>query len=193
MPNTKFEVNYRAQMTKGRANELRRQGWATGSVFGHGAEPIPVEIDLHELVERVKEAPSGLKSLFDLKVKGGPKGSDGTVIVKGFTKDPVSRKTLDVQFQRVAMKEKVHIGVPIMLVGNSVGASKGGIIEQSLDELQVRCLPHHIPAKIDLDIAELDVGHHISVLDLALGPDIEVLSDPEAIVVACVAHRIPGG
>ncbi len=190
MANITLEANYRTQMTKGRTHELRRQGWVTGSVFGHGAEPVSVEVDLRQLVERVKDSPSGLKSLIDLKINGAPKPSDGVVIIKGFTKNPISRKTIDVQFQRVFMKEIMNIGVPIELVGDSIGASKAGIIEQHLSELQISCLPGRIPPRIEVDITGLDVGRHISVSDLDLGPDISILSDPDAVVVACVALRI---
>ena len=135
-------------------------------------------------------SPSGLKSLIDLKINGAPKPSDGVVIIKGFTKNPISRKTIDVQFQRVFMKEIMNIGVPIELVGDSIGASKAGIIEQHLSELQISCLPGRIPPRIEVDITGLDVGRHISVSDLDLGPDISILSDPDAVVVACVALRI---
>lgn len=191
MANLALEANYRTKITKGRTHELRRQGWVTGSVFGHGAEPVSVEVDLRQLVERVKDSPSGLKSLIDLKINGAPKPSDGVVIIKGFTKDPISRKTIDVQFQRVFMKEIMNIGVPIELVGDSIGASKAGIIEQHLSELQISCLPGLIPPRIEVDITGLDVGRHISVSDLDLGSDIDIVTDPDAVVVACVALRIP--
>ena len=190
MANLALEANYRNEISKGRTHELRRQGWVTGSVFGRGAEPVSVEVDLRQLVERVKDSPSGLKSLIDLKINGAPQPSDGIVIIKGFTKDPISHKTLDIQFQRIHMQEKVHIGVPIVLVGDSIGASKAGIIEQGLNELQISCLPGHIPPKIEVDITGLDMGRHISASDLDLGSDIDILSDPDTVVVACVALRI---
>ena len=189
MANLALEANYRTSISKGRTHELRRRGWVTGSVFGHGAEPVSVEVDLRQLVERVKDSPSGLKSLIDLKINGAPKPSDGVVIIKGFTKNPISRKTIDVQFQRVFMKEVMNIGVPIELIGDSLGASKAGIVEQHLSELQISCLPGNIPPRIEVDVTDLDIGRHISVSDLDLGSDIEILSDPDAVIVACVALR----
>lgn len=193
MANFTLEVNYRAGLTKGRANSLRREGWVTGNVFGHNADSIPVEVNLRDLVEQVKASPAGLKSLIDLKIKDAPEPSDGTVIIKSFHKDPVTRRMMDVQFQRVQMKEKLNIGVPVVLVGESPGTAKGGILEQGLDELQITCLPGDIPPQIEVDVSGVDVGQHISVSDLDLGDQIEIQSDSNAIVAASVAHRMPGG
>lgn len=180
-------------MTKGRANSLRRQGWATGSVYGHNSQSVSVEVDLRGLSEQVKGSGSGMKSLIDLKIEGAPNGSDGQVIIKGIAKDPITRKTLDVQFQRVYAQEKINTSVPIVITGDSPCAERGGIIEQELNELQINCLPEIIPPVVNVDVSDLGPGHHISIKNLDMGSGIEILTDPETVVVTCVAHRTPGG
>ena len=190
MANVKLEANYRSDMTKGHTKTIRRAGLVTGSVFGHDSEPVSIEINLRELVDAVKASEAGVKSLIDLKIKGAPDKSDGIVIVKEFTKEPLTRKVLDIQFQRVHMKEKINVGVPIVLVGEAPGVKMNGILEQSLNELQVSCLPGNIPPKIEVDISHLGSGEHVSVRDLDLDSAIEILSDSNSIVCACVAHHI---
>lgn len=193
METLKVEANYRSDMSKGHMKKLRKLGYVTGSVFGRDAEPVPIEIRLDDLARQAKQAEAGIKSLIELKIKGGPKKLDGLVILKDFYKDPLSRKVLDVQFQRVNLKEKVSVDVPIVLVGEAVGAKEGGTVEQPLDELHISCLPTDIPPRIEVDITDLAIGSHIRVADLSIPENLEVLTDPDTLVCTCVpphVHRV---
>lgn len=193
MDTLKLEANYRTDMSKSRTKALRKQGYVTGSVFGHDTEPVPIEMNLSTLAEQVKKADAGTKSLIDLKINDAPKKMDGLVIIKQFTKDPISKKVLDVQLQRVSRKEKVHVGIPIALVGEALGIKQGGLMEQQLDELQINCLPTDMPARIEVDITELEIGHHITAGDIKLDSKLELLTDPTAMVAACVAPHVRQG
>lgn len=185
MDKLKLEANYRSDTSKGHAKQIRRDGFVTANVFGHGSESVAVEVKLQDLLDQIKQAEAGVKSLIDLKIKGGPVKADGMVIVKDFLKDPITRKVMDIQFQRISMKEKIHVGVPIEMVGEAPGIKGGGMLEQHLDELQVSCLPGDIPTKIEIDINNLELGGLIRVEDLAIADGVEVLADLETLVVSC--------
>jgi large subunit ribosomal protein L25 len=126
-----------------------------------------------------------MMSLIDLEIEGGPKDSNGTIIIKEFYKDPLTRKVLDVQFQRVSMKEKLHVAVPIVLVGDAPGTKDGGTLEQIVDALDVSCLPTDIPSKFEVDVSNIGIGDQIRVSDMVLGEGIEVLTDAETTVCTC--------
>lgn len=190
MSTLKLDANYRADVSKGRTKQLRRDGFVTGNVFGHNSESIAVEVKLQDLLDQIKQSDMGIKSLIDLKIKGTPKKADGTVLIKDFLKDPLTRKVLDVQFQRVSMKEKIHVGVPIEIVGEAPGTKEGGILEQMIDELQVSCLPADIPKNVEVDVSSLGIGEHIKVAELVIPKDVEVLTDSENLVVNCRAPHI---
>jgi len=189
MDSLKVHATYRTDMSKSRTKELRRTGFVPASVFGHDTEPLALEVNLVDLVHQIRAAEAGSKSLIDLKISGGPKKSDGTVILKAFRKDPITRKVLDIQFQRVTMTEKVHVEVPVELVGESAGAKLGGILEKNLDDLLINVLPGKIPPRVEVDVTNLGVGEHISVADLKFD-DFEILTSPDALVCACVAHHV---
>ncbi len=190
METLKLEANYRSDMSRGRMKTIRRQGYATGSVFGRDADPVPIEIELEDFARQAKHAEAGIKSLIELKINGGPKKLDGLVILKDFFKDPLSRKVLDVQFQRINLKEKVSVDVPIALVGEAEGAKDGGTVEQPLDELHVSCLPTDIPPRIEVNVSEMVIGSHIRVGDIHLPDTIEVLTDSDTLVCTCVPPHI---
>ncbi|MDH7602501.1 MAG: 50S ribosomal protein L25 [Armatimonadota bacterium] len=190
MANLKLVANYRSDMSKSHLKKIRREGYVTGSVFGRGIDPIPIEVSLKDLVNQIKSSEHGMMSLFDLEIKGAPKDGKHTVIIKEFFRDPITRKVLDIQFQRVSLTEKVHVDVPIELVGDSEGVKKGGIVEQLLDELAVRALPTNIPPKIEVDISSLDIGDHIRVADIKAPEGVEILTDGETIVCTCVPPHV---
>ncbi len=190
MANLKLDASYRTDMSKSRVKQLRREGYVTGSVFGRDADPVPVEVNAKALVEQIKSSDAGMMALIDLKIAGAPKGSDGTVIIKGFHKDPLTRKLMDVQFQRVSMTEKINVSVPIELVGEAAGTREGGILEQTLDSLDISCLPSDIPPRIEVDVSDLEIGHHIRVSDISLPEGVELRVDPETNICACVAPHV---
>lgn len=185
MSTLKLEANYRSDLSKGRNKQIRREGFVTGNVFGHNSESIAIEVNLQDLINQIKQSDMGVKSLIDLKIKGAPKKADGTVLIKDFLKDPLTRKVLDVQFQRISMKEKVHVGVPIEMVGDAPGIKEGGILEQMLEELQISCLPGAIPKNIEVDVTGVGIGSMIRVSELSVPQDIEILTDSDALVVNC--------
>jgi len=190
METLKLEANYRSDKSKGHMKQIRREGYVTGSVFGRDREPIPIELRLEDFARQAKHSEAGIKSLIDLTIKGGPAKSDGLVILKDFYKDPLSRKVLDVQFQRINLKEKVSVNVPIVLFGEAVGIKEGGTVEQPLDELHVSCLPTDIPARVDVDVSHLAIGHHVRAGEIALGENIEVLTDADVLICTCVPPHV---
>ncbi len=190
METLKIEANYRSDMSKSRIKRLRKEGYVTASVFGRDAEPLPIELKLEDFAKQAKQAEAGIKSLIELKIKGAPKKSDGMVILKEFYKDPLTRKVLDMQFQRINLKEKVTVDVPIVLVGEPAGTKEGGILEQQMDELHISCLPTDIPPHVDVDVSALEIGQHIRVGDITVPDTIEVLADADALICSCVMPHV---
>lgn len=190
METLKLEANFRSDMSKSRIKQLRKDGYVTASVFGHDADPLPIELKLEDFAKQAKHAEAGIKSLIELKIKGGPKKSDGMVILKEFYKDPLTRKVLDMQFQRINLKEKVSVDVPILLIGEAAGTKEGGVLEQQLDELHVNCLPTDIPPHIDVEVSELGLGQHIRVGDISVSENVEVLTDPDTLICTCAVPHV---
>jgi large subunit ribosomal protein L25 len=171
-------------------HSIRREGYITGSVFGQEIEPVAVEIRLVDLVKGIKASEAGMMSLIDLTIQGAPKKCDGTVIIKDFFKDPLTRRVLDVQLQRVSMKEKINIAVPIIPIGEAKGIKDGGILEQVLDQLDVRCLPGNIPSRVEVDVSGLGIGDHLNASDVDLGETVEIIADSNALIFTCVPPHV---
>jgi large subunit ribosomal protein L25 len=77
------------------------------------------------------------------------------------------------------MDEKIEISIPVHLTGEAKGVKEGGILEQSLWELEIKCLPTEILDSIDVDISDLGINETIYVKDIPLKEGIELLTDEE--------------
>ncbi|MCY3630356.1 MAG: 50S ribosomal protein L25 [Bacteroidota bacterium] len=87
-------------------------------------------------------------------------------IVKDVTYHPVTDRPMHVDFQALQAGEKVTLSIPLNFIGVSVGQSKGGSPQFVLNELLVSCFPRDIPARIDIDVSEVDIGDSIHLRDL---------------------------
>lgn len=184
METLKLKVNCRTDMSKGRRNAIRREGSTTASISGHDSESVSVEVNVSELLGLIKQSENGIKSLFDLDIVGAPKKLSGIVIIKDIYKDPLTKKLIEITFQRVSMKEKSHVGVPIVMVGKPEALlAEGGMIEQTMEELQVLCLPSDTPRNIEVDVSGLVAGEHIRVSDVVLPDGVEALGPQDATIV----------
>ena len=103
---------------------------------------------------------------------------------------PFKLQVQHVDFQRVSKDKKIHMKVPLHFVNaeKSPGVKEqGGIASHVLNELDITCFPDDLPEFIEVDLANLTVGHSLHVRDLALPKGVELaLHKDENPVVATV-------
>src|SRR5699024_4306547 len=80
--------------------------------------------------------------------------------------DSLKNQITHVDFLAINMKQELTVDVPVVLVGEAVGASEGGVVQQPLFDLQVTTTPDAIPEHIEVDISELAIGDSYLVGDL---------------------------
>ena len=162
---------------------LRREQKIPGIFYSFDSkESIPLYIDQKTFTEASK---SGAK-IFNIAV-----GKDKrNVIFKSIQYHPVTDDILHVDLYGVDMKRKVNVKVNINLIGNALGvANEGGVLVQSLNEIDLDCLPADIPDSIDADISELALGQVFKVADLNVPEQLEIKT-PEDQTIASVTHAM---
>ncbi|MFB0527537.1 MAG: 50S ribosomal protein L25, partial [bacterium] len=113
------------------------------------------------------------------------------VIIKEIQVNPVTRNLLHVDLYRISLREEIQVNVPIEIYGEAPGVEKsGGVLDHVVHEIAVKCLPTKIPDKIICDVSSLEAGETLTVKDLKIPGGIEVLDDPEKIVVSIIAPTI---
>jgi len=77
--------------------------------------------------------------------------------------------------------------INVELVGESIGAKEGGILEHELREIEVECFPTDVPSAYKVDITQLQVGDNITVGDIEVSEGVIILTEAEQ-VIASVKH-----
>lgn len=170
-------------MSKSRLKEIRRHGKIPGSIQGKGKATIPLEVALSDLAEAFRTE-TGIFGVFDLDIEGGKRGEGGTAVVKDIQTNPLNRKILHVDFQRVSLSDIIVTLLPIELHGIAIGAKEGGAMELVTAEVEIKSRPDRVPPRLDVDITDLQVGQFIYASDIPLPDGVELAGRPDDIVVA---------
>ncbi|GAB7057233.1 MULTISPECIES: 50S ribosomal protein L25 [unclassified Paenibacillus] len=166
-----LKAEARTGRTKGDLNRLRAQGKVPGIVYGKKVTQTPIAIDQKELFTLLKTNPNGI---IEMDVPGFGKQP---VMINEVQRDVFTRQPLHVDFHQINMDEPVTTTVRLEFIGDPVGVKAGGILQIQHHEIEIRCLPQHIPSEVEVDISGLDVGENILVSQLKLPADVEVKAD----------------
>ncbi len=161
-----------------KAKRLRREGYVTGNVFGREIEgSIPVKIHKQELERVLKTSGKGSQLLLNVD------GRSMNVLVKEIAYNAMKRQVEEIDFQALVSGEKVNSVAEVVLLNHEKVSE--GVLQQLLEEIHYRALPSALVEKVEIDVGNLRVGDSIHVKDLEIAKDteIELLTDPEAMVV----------
>jgi large subunit ribosomal protein L25 len=106
------------------------------------------------------------------------------VIVKTVQRDPVKGEVIHIDFQKLDMKQKIKITVPVHLLHRDSIKIQPSVLMQMLDTIDIECLPGDIPESVGIDVSEMDFETPLYVkdLDIMKEDNVEVLTDPESII-----------
>ncbi|HTQ98666.1 MAG TPA: 50S ribosomal protein L25/general stress protein Ctc [Candidatus Acidoferrum sp.] len=170
-----LDVKTRTTAGKGASRRMRRQ---EGSVPGilYGADKAPTNISLiHKDLAYVIENEAFFTSIVTLKVDGVAESA----IIKDLQRHPSQPRLMHADFQRVREDRELHIRVPLHFLNeaSSVGVKQGGgVVSHLVTELEIACLPKHLPAYIEVDIQALGLGHSLHISDLKLPEGVRSVS-----------------
>ena len=181
-----LEAQPRTAGTKNDARRVRRQGKVPGVLYGAGESAVPVSLDPRQIA-RILHSQTGHNTIFDLTLEGG-KATKAMIV--DWQYEPIKGALLHIDLKRIAMDQKLHVRVPIVLKGEAEGVkTQGGILEQNLRELEVECLPADIPTSIEADITHLVFGTVLRVSDLPHHAKLKVLTEANQMVAHIVAIK----
>jgi large subunit ribosomal protein L25 len=159
---------------KGGARKLRAAGDVPAVLYGAGVEPLSITLNAHD-AELLFRSISVDNTLINLEVEG-EKGAVVT-LVREIQTHPARQDLLHVDFFRVQMDVEVELEVPLHLEGTAQGVKDGGVLDQPIHDLPVRCLPTDIPEAIHADVSALNVGDSLRVKDLVAPKGVTILLD----------------
>lgn len=181
-----LDAELRDGIGRGKANDLRGQGFVPAVAYGEGNVSQPIKISSHQLIQlvhqyRIENAIINLRIKDDLK-KSRP------CIIKEIQYHPVRGNIVHVDFNEVSLTKAIKVNVPVIVKGEATGAKQeGGSLEHILWEIEVECLPTDIPKGIEVDVSALKIGDSIHIKDMQVPANIKIINDPQAVVLSVAA------
>ena len=181
-----LEASVREQRGKGPARRLRKQGQVPAILYGLSKESVALTLDTKAMT-RILESPAGHNQIVNLKVPGG---EPAAAMAVDWQVDPVRGSLLHVDMQRVDLKKKLRLSVPIETVGVSVGAKEEGGIESIVTrEVEIECLPLDVPERIAVDVSSLSIGDSVRMRDLTAAEEYSFVTNPDVVLVHVIAPK----
>ncbi|MBO2532627.1 MAG: 50S ribosomal protein L25 [Thermoactinomycetaceae bacterium] len=175
----KREARPRSTVTR-----LRRQGRIPGVLYGKNRDNRLLHVDQGELVRLLQQ--EGSSAVLQLQLEGETQA----VIIQELQRDPVKGQILHVDFKAIRMDEPVEKEVPLKLEGEAPGEKAGGVLQQQLRYVEIRCLPSQLPGEISVDVSNLEIGDVLTLAEVPLPEGVELLSDPDQVVVSVVEPQL---
>ena len=171
-----------------KAKKLRREGYVTGNVFGREIEKsIPIKMTKKDVDRILKTDNKGSQVALEID------GKTYDALIKEIVYNSMAGRVDEIDFQALVSNEKVNSVAEVIPL--NYDRIQEGILQVKLNEISYRALPEALVDKIKIDVGEMKVGDAIQVKDLSIASDerIELLTNPETVVVtvAAVHNAVP--
>ena len=188
MKRIKLEVETRTKKGKEESKKLRNSGYVPGILYSpHDKESILLKIpekELHHFLSDKKHA----HGIINLQIKkDDSKNVTRLAVIKDFQYDSLQKRINHFDFYGVTLKEKITLQVPLVLEGEPKGIKEGGILDISLREIEVECLPADAPEAITVDISRLGFNDVLSLEEVELPKDVKLITEIDRTVASVIA------
>jgi len=165
------------------SRRLRHAGRVPGVLYGGKDAAVNIELDHKELYQAARKA-AFHASIITLKLDGQAQ----QVLLRAMNMHPWKLEVQHVDFQRVLADQKIHMRVPLHFVNQESSPAvkvAGAVVNHVMNDIDVSCLPADLPEFIEVDLANLTIGHSVHVKELTFPKGVEpVLQRGENPVVA---------
>ncbi|MGC9667977.1 50S ribosomal protein L25/general stress protein Ctc [Planosporangium sp. 12N6] len=179
MSEVKISAEPRTEFGKGGARRTRRAGKVPAVLYGHGEKPRHIALPAREFAAAIRHG--GANQLFHIEIADG--GST-LALPKSIQRDPIKDTYEHVDLLIVRRGEKVTVDVPVQLTGEAAAST---LIVHENDTLSILADATRLPDHLEVSIAGLEAGSHVTAADVALPAGAELAADPELIVVVVTA------
>lgn len=174
MADFKLIAEPRDEFGKGAARRIRRAGRIPAVVYGHGGDPVHVSLDGHATMMALKHA----NALLEIESTDGSKNV--LAIARDVQIEPVRREIEHVDLIIVKRGEKIEVDVPVHVVGD---AAPGTMVSQVESTLAVLADATKLPELFEVSVEGRPAGEHILAEQVELPAGVELVADPELLVV----------
>ena len=174
----------RTEFGKGPVGRLRRAGKIPGIIYGAG-EPAAVTLDAVEFGRTFRHVSES--TIVTLKRDGEKRD----VLIKAWDEDNRTGDLIHVDFYEVSAGKTLNTRIPVHIEGNAPGEREGGVLQTTLHEIDIECLPKDIPENVVVDVSNLQIGDAVHLADISAPEGVTFLTNEDQVVVQVTAVREP--
>ena len=157
---------------KGASRRLRRDGKIPGIIYGGGEAPVGIAFDANALHRGLAEE-AFLSSILNVTLDGKTQ----LAVVRDYQPHPARREVLHLDLQRVVATEELRMTVPLHFINEALSKGVklgGGSVSRLMTEVEISCLPKHLPEYIEVDIEPLELNDMLHLRDLKLPEGVKI-------------------
>lgn len=172
----------RESIGKKSVKAFRRDGYLIANIYGKGIENINAAFKENEYIRTVRNKET---VAFDVKVAG----KEMQVVVQSYEAHPVTGKLLhvDLMIAQKGLVSSYHL--PVTTIGSAVGLKNKGMVYIAKPRLKVKAKIEDLPAKIVVDVTEMDVGDSKLIRDIAKVPNVTFLDSDRVSVLSVIKAK----
>ncbi len=159
--------------------EARNDGKLPVVIYGRKQVAENYFVDTKEFNKVYRAA--GESTVIEFKTENG----DHDILIKEVDHNPISGETVHADFYVIEKGKKVQVEVPLVFEGESPAMKNlNGVLVKVIHDLPIEAMPKDLPHDIKVDISSLvDFDSQITVADLKIPAGVEVMIEPEEVVV----------
>ena len=166
------------------ANKERREGKVPGILYGKNIKNVLFELaymDLNSAINR-----NGEHGELDINING----SNHKTLIKELQRDPVSHNIIHIDLEELTGDKYFTTDIPVMLMGEGIIKSKGGIIQREKNSVKVQCRGEDIPKTVNVDLSNLNAGDTFRISDIEMSKEISIIDDINTVLVSILKDNI---
>ncbi len=163
----------REDQGKGASRRLRLQGKVPAIIYGAGRPPRSLSFDHNKVLHQL-ESESFYSSVLNIKV--GEKSQ--AAILKDLQRHPAKHQIMHIDLQRIVEDEEIKMNVPLHFLNeeDAHGVREGGgKVAHLRTDVEVVCLPKHLPEYLEIDVIDLELDAMLHLSDLTLPEGVRIL------------------
>jgi large subunit ribosomal protein L25 len=177
----KLSARPRTESGRNEVKQVRARGAVPAVIYGGAGAPANLEVSEKELNSLLAHA-VGENILVDLEITEEGKTTNRLSLIQEVQHHPVSRDVLHVDFHAVSMTEEIEAEIVLEPTGEAIGVKTyGGLLQQNLRALPIKCLPQNLPEIIIVDVSALNVGEALHVNQLVLPQGVTAATDGDVV------------
>lgn len=186
----KLSARRRSESGGNAVKAVRARGAVPAVIYSHKATPRNLEIDRRS-IETLLSHSVGEQMIVELEIEDAGKTSSFLSLIQEVQHHPVRGEILHVDFHAVSADEEVEAEVVLEPEGDAVGVKTyGGLLQQNLHSISVRCLPQNLPELIRVDVTNLNLGEAIHIKDVVLPTGVVATGEPDVTVFLVSEPRV---